>query len=65
MEEVDVVVIGAGISGIDAGYHLKTHCPERTFAILEGREALGGTWDLFRSGGIYACSRHRLARVHT
>jgi len=48
----DVVVVGAGISGIGAAYHLQTSCPDRTFAILEGRESLGGTWDLFRYPGV-------------
>jgi monooxygenase len=52
MADYDVLVIGAGISGIGAGYHLKTHCPDKTFAIFEAREALGGTWDLFRYPGI-------------
>ena len=52
MEHFDVLVIGAGLSGIGAGYHLHKHCPERTYAILEGREAIGGTWDLFRYPGI-------------
>lgn len=51
-EELDVVVIGAGISGIGAGYYLQAHCPSRSFAILEGRERIGGTWDLFRYPGI-------------
>src|SRR5215216_3667567 len=51
-ERVDVLVIGAGISGIDAAYHLQTYCPGRTYAILEGRERLGGTWDLFRYPGV-------------
>lgn len=52
MEHVDVIVVGAGISGIGAGYHLKTLCPDRTFAILEGRDDIGGTWDLFRYPGV-------------
>jgi monooxygenase len=52
MEHFDVLVVGAGISGIGAGYHLQTLCPGRTFAIFEGRAALGGTWDLFRYPGI-------------
>jgi monooxygenase len=52
MEHLDVLVVGAGISGIGAGYHLQTMCPGRTYAIFEGREAMGGTWDLFRYPGI-------------
>jgi len=51
-ELVDVLVVGAGLSGIAAGYHLQTKCPNKTYAILEGREAIGGTWDLFRYPGI-------------
>ncbi|HEY6396600.1 MAG TPA: NAD(P)/FAD-dependent oxidoreductase, partial [Solirubrobacteraceae bacterium] len=49
---VDVLIVGAGISGIGMGCHLKQRMPHKTFAILEGREALGGTWDLFRYPGI-------------
>jgi cation diffusion facilitator CzcD-associated flavoprotein CzcO len=48
----DVLVVGAGISGIGAGYHLQTSCPDRTYAILEARDVIGGTWDLFRYPGI-------------
>jgi monooxygenase len=51
-EHVDVLVVGAGIAGISAGYRLQTNCPSKTFAILESREAIGGTWDLFRFPGI-------------
>ena len=51
-EHVDVVVVGAGLSGIGAGYRLQTECPDRSYVILESREALGGTWDLFRYPGI-------------
>ena len=51
-EHLDVVVVGAGISGISAAYHLQTMCPDREFTILEGRSALGGTWDLFRYPGV-------------
>lgn len=52
IEHVDVLVVGAGISGIGAGVHLQQDCPSRSFAILEGREDIGGTWDLFRYPGI-------------
>lgn len=51
-EHFDVLVVGAGISGIGAAYHLQTECPNRTYAILEGRDDIGGTWDLFRYPGI-------------
>ena len=50
--DFDVLIIGAGISGIGAACHLRAHQPGRTFAILEGRDAIGGTWDLFRFPGI-------------
>ena len=48
----DVIVVGAGISGIGAGYHLQEQCPNKSFVILEGRETFGGTWDLFRYPGV-------------
>jgi monooxygenase len=51
-EHVDVLIVGAGISGIGAGCHLQKRCPGRTYAILEGRADLGGTWYLFRYPGI-------------
>ena len=51
-ESFDVLVVGAGLSGIAAGYHLQTESPGRTYAILESRATLGGTWDLFRYPGI-------------
>ena len=51
-EHFDVLIVGAGISGIGAGCHLQKRCPGRTYAILEGRADLGGTWDLFRYPGI-------------
>jgi cation diffusion facilitator CzcD-associated flavoprotein CzcO len=51
-DHVDVLIVGAGLSGIGAAYHLQADCPNKTYAILEGREALGGTWDLFRYPGI-------------
>ena len=50
--DFDVLIVGAGLSGIGAGYHLQTNCPDRSYAILEGRDAIGGTWDLFRYPGI-------------
>src|SRR4051795_9797170 len=50
--DFDVLIIGAGISGIGAACYLASRCPGRSFAILEGRDAIGGTWDLFRFPGI-------------
>ena len=52
MEHVDVLVVGAGLSGIGAACHLRMECPGKSFVILEAREAMGGTWDLFRYPGI-------------
>ena len=52
MEHLDVLVVGAGLSGIGGGYHLQKHRPGKSYAILEGRDAIGGTWDLFRYPGI-------------
>ena len=51
-EHLDVLIVGAGISGIDAAYHLQRRCPDKSWAILEARDAIGGTWDLFRFPGI-------------
>ena len=51
-EVLDVLVVGAGISGIGAGYHLQKLCPDRRYAIVEARKGLGGTWDLFRYPGV-------------
>jgi monooxygenase len=48
----DVLIVGAGLSGIGAGYHLQQKCPNKSFAILEGRDCIGGTWDLFRYPGV-------------
>lgn len=51
-DHVDVLIVGAGLSGIGAAHHLQERCPGKSYAILEAREALGGTWDLFRYPGI-------------
>ena len=51
-EHFDVVIVGAGLSGIGAGVHLRRKCPGKTWIILEGRGASGGTWDLFRYPGV-------------
>lgn len=52
MEHFDVVIVGAGLSGIGAAHHLATKCPDRSFVILEGRSDIGGTWNLFRYPGV-------------
>jgi monooxygenase len=52
MEHLDVLIVGAGLSGIGAACHLRQNCPGKSFAILEGRGAIGGTWDLFRYPGV-------------
>ena len=53
-EQVDfnVIVVGAGLSGIGVAYHLQRDCPHKSFVILEARGAIGGTWDLFRYPGV-------------
>lgn len=50
--DYNVVVVGAGISGIGAAYHIQEKCPDLTYTILEARSAMGGTWDLFSYPGI-------------
>jgi monooxygenase len=52
VEHFDVLIVGAGLSGIGAAWHLQRDCPGRSYAILEGRERIGGTWDLFRYPGV-------------
>lgn len=52
MEHFDVLIVGAGLSGVGAGARVRMDCPGKTFAIFEGREASGGTWDLFRYPGV-------------
>ncbi|WP_433533328.1 flavin-containing monooxygenase [Micromonospora sp. CA-263727] len=51
-DHVDVLIVGAGLSGIGAACHLRRNCPDKTYAVLEARDAVGGTWDLFRYPGI-------------
>ena len=52
LDHVDVLIAGAGLSGIGAACHLQAECPDKTFTLLEARESMGGTWDLFRYPGI-------------
>jgi monooxygenase len=51
-EHVDVLIVGAGLSGIGAAYYIQTRCPNKSYALLEGRDSIGGTWDLFRYPGV-------------
>ena len=51
-EHFDVLIVGAGLSGIDAAYHLQKLCPNKTYVIVEQRDRIGGTWDLFRYPGV-------------
>ena len=51
-EHFDVLIVGAGLSGVGMGYHLQAHCPGKSYVILENRDAIGGTWDLFRYPGV-------------
>src|SRR4051794_30539256 len=51
-KHVNVLIVGAGLSGIGAACHLRRECPDKSMAILEARDAIGGTWDLFRYPGI-------------
>ena len=58
-DRIDVLIVGAGISGIGAGYYLKNKCPNKSFKILESRNNLGGTWDLFKYPGIRSDSAQK------
>ncbi len=51
-EYFDIVIVGAGLSGVGVAYHLQQRCPGKSYVILEGRNSMGGTWDLFRYPGI-------------
>lgn len=57
-EEFDVVIVGAGVSGINCAYRLKNELPDVKFTILEGRDDIGGTWDLFRFPGVRSDSEY-------
>jgi cation diffusion facilitator CzcD-associated flavoprotein CzcO len=52
VEHVDVLIVGAGLSGIGSAVHLQRRCPDKTYAIFEARDVIGGTWDLFRYPGV-------------
>src|SRR5262245_9655028 len=52
VEHLDVLIVGAGISGVGAACRLREHCPGKSFAIVEARDSIGGTWDLFRFPGV-------------
>jgi monooxygenase len=51
-EHFDIIIVGGGLSGVDAAYHVQTYCRGKSYVILENRDAIGGTWDLFRYPGI-------------
>ena len=63
MSHHDVVIVGAGLSGIGAAVHLQRACPGKSFALIESRDALGGTWDLYRYPGIPLGQRHAHPRL--
>jgi cation diffusion facilitator CzcD-associated flavoprotein CzcO len=52
VEHVDVLIVGAGLAGVGFAYHLQQDCPHKSYEIVDGRDCIGGTWDLFRYPGI-------------
>lgn len=52
MDAYDVLIVGAGMSGIGAAYYIQKHCPDKSYRILESRNCQGGTWSLFQYPGI-------------
>src|SRR5829696_602294 len=52
IDHVDVLIVGAGLSGIGAAYYMQTRCQGKRYTILESRDSIGGTWDLFRYPGV-------------
>src|ERR1700709_2272535 len=61
----DVLIIGAGVSGINAAYRVHSELPDYSYGIIEARDAVGGTWDLFRYPGIrYVRSAHMNREMH-
>jgi 2-polyprenyl-6-methoxyphenol hydroxylase-like FAD-dependent oxidoreductase len=59
LHSFDVVIVGAGISGIDAAYRIQSECPSKSYTVFEARSVLGGTWDLFRCPGVRGRLRRR------
>lgn len=52
VQHEDVLIVGAGLSGICAAYYVQSRCPKKSYALLESRSAIGGTWDVFRYPGV-------------